>query len=199
MKNTSIFNKSVSILSLILLLFACDKGPGITGKVVDKSLDGKEIYLFKYNDLEAISSDTALISGGKFSFSGSDISEGVYYLLMDDSSVEGEIAQGCPIYLGGKKATVLIQKEQVIIGGNPENDELQKMMQELRNATEPATEKDIIINYLRDNIMSPLGEEIFLTNIQDFSLEEIEELLSEADEYLRFEPQVVEASQNLHE
>ena len=195
MRQSLTFNKSISILGLIFLLFACnkDKGPGIKGSVADKSLDGKEIYLFKYNDFETTSSDTTLIKGDKFSFSRSDISEGVYYLLMDDPSVEGDIAQGLPIYLGEKKATVLIHKSQVTIGGNPENDALQKMTHELKDVMGPTAEKEIIINYLCNNIQNPLGEEIFLTNIRDFSLEEIEELLSEANEYLRFDPQVVEA------
>jgi len=195
MRQSLTFNKSISILSLTLLLFACDKekGPGIMGSVADKSLDGKEIYLFQYIDFETVSSDTALIKGDRFSFSGSDISEGVYYLLMDDPSVSGEIAQGLPVYLGEKKATVLIHKDQVTIGGNPENEALQKMMQELKDRNNPETEKEIIINYLCDNITNPLGEEVFLTNIQNFSLEEVEILLSEANEYLRFDPQVVEA------
>ena len=187
--------QAISILSLIIFLAACnkDKGPGITGNITDKSLDGKEIYLFQYNDIETTNSDTALIKGNKFSFSHSGISEGVYYLLMDDPSVKGEIAQGLPIYLGEKKATVLINKDLVTIGGNPENDALQEMMQKLRDVTDPTAGKDIIIGYLNDNITNPLGEEIFLNNVQDFSLEEIERLLSSANEYLRFEPQVVEA------
>ena len=191
MKHSSTFNKSIGVLSLALLFFACDKDPRIIGRVADKSLDGKEIYLFKYSDGEAFDSDTTLIKGDKFSFSGSGINEGVYYLLMDDPSVEGEIAQGLPLYLSDKKATVLIQKSQVTIGGNPENDELQKMINKTR--AEARKEKEIIIAYLHDNIPTPLGEEIFLNNIDNFSLEEIEELLSEANEHLRFNLQVVEA------
>ena len=193
MRQPSNFVKSISILSLILLSFSCskDKGPGIRGSIVDKSLDGKEIYLFQYSDYESVCLDTVLIKGDKFSFFGPDISKGVYYLLMDDPSVKGEIAQGFPVYLGEKKVSVLINKDQVTIGGNPENDALQKMIQELRNA--PEAEKDILISYLCDNITNPLGEEIFLANIQEFSLDEIEKLLSEANEYLRFNSQVVEA------
>jgi peroxiredoxin len=216
--------KTGCIVSLILLLCACrDTAPGLKGTVSDQSLDGKEIYLFQHNNYDMISADTATIRDGKFVFSG--LVEGVYYLLMDDSLATGEIEQGVPLYIGQGKATVRIENEQVIIGGNPENDAFRKLLDADRplvkkmmdietlyeegsnagNITDEqlkdlnnqmtqlmAQDKELVSEYVHSHIDNPLGEEIFLNYIQIFSPEEIDAILSEADESLRSNPLIVD-------
>jgi peroxiredoxin len=164
-----------------------------------------------------------VIKKGKFVFK--DLEDGVYYILLDDSLVNGEIGQGLPIYVDEGKATVYVDGEKVTIGGNPENDAFQKvieasrpLMQKMMEVTlqfgeelEAGTvaeerleemenqwtqlkqeERELIANYVRDNIENPLGEDIFLSYIEGFSIEEIEDFLSNASPALRSNPIVVE-------
>jgi peroxiredoxin len=217
--------KFISILSLVLVVLSCNKTtvPGLEGTVEDSSLNGKEIYLIRHNNVDIVSSDTAVITDNRFVFS--DIAEGIYYLLMDDSAAEGEIEEGLPIYINQGKATVHIQGKTVIIGGNPENDAFREMMDKDRplvnkmieiesqfaeeSKTEAMTnehfeelnnqmsqlmlqENEIINEYVYQNITNPLGEEVFLNYIQNFSQEDIEKLLSLAGESLRSNPLIVE-------
>lgn len=54
-------------------LAACNEKPGytITGSVNNPSLDGQYVYLYPYGEREAAPLDSALVSGGTFTFQGS--------------------------------------------------------------------------------------------------------------------------------
>lgn len=91
--------KITVIATLLTLLYACTGNkPGVVGTVNDHSLDGKEIYLLQHSNFDLSYEDTAVIQNGKFEFP--DLDEGVYYILMDDSTAGFEIKQGLPVYVG---------------------------------------------------------------------------------------------------
>ena len=54
-------------------LAACSEKPGytITGSVNNPSLDGQYVYLYPYGERDAAPLDSALVSGGTFTFKGS--------------------------------------------------------------------------------------------------------------------------------
>ncbi|MDR0798204.1 MAG: AhpC/TSA family protein [Dysgonamonadaceae bacterium] len=211
--------KITVIAALLTLLYACTGNkPGVVGTVSDHSLDGKEIYLLQHSNFDLSYEDTAVIQNGKFEFP--DLDEGVYYILMDDSTAGFEIKQGLPVYVGEGKATVAISGDSVTISGNPENEAWQKVVaanrsirdqlfsleawgdnatddskiEELWTQVQPLMEKQrgLISAYVHENIQNPLGEEIFLNYIELFSMDDIEAIVSEADEAFRSNPMIVE-------
>jgi hypothetical protein len=104
----------------------------IKGTLSDKTLDGKEIYLNKYEALglefSLESSDTTRISGNKFQFKGEQVEPAVYYIFMDDAAASGEIALGIPLLVKPGKITVEVKDDRVRIGGNEENKAYQQLM-----------------------------------------------------------------------
>ncbi|MCL1937332.1 MAG: DUF4369 domain-containing protein [Candidatus Azobacteroides sp.] len=100
----------------------------IKGTLSDKTMDGKEIYLNKYDEFGLQSSDTVLIDGNKFQFKGVQTEPAVYYLLMDDAAASGEIALGAPLLVKPGKITVEVENDRVKRGGNEENKAYQQFM-----------------------------------------------------------------------
>ena len=117
------------LITLVLVLFACTKKEDfkVVGTVTDADLNGKSIYLFKYDNNELVRSDTTTIENGVFEFTGEELDPMVYYILMDDEDA-GQITQGVPLFIKPGTITVDIVGSKVMIGGNNENDAYQTMM-----------------------------------------------------------------------
>ncbi len=123
------------LISTVLILGACTpKGEyKVTGTVEDAALEGKSIYLGRFNTEEdAVKADTAVIKDGKFEFKGIQETPVVYYVSVDDPEA-GEIGRGIPLLVKPGKLWVKISSDKKIeVGGNPETDAYQKSMVELQ-------------------------------------------------------------------
>ena len=123
--------KKLAYLLITFLVFAScnsEKNFSVKGTVADESLNGKEIYLNKYDELGVVSSDTVIIKNNKFQFKGTEENPVVYYIFTDDPTVAGDISLGVPLLIKPGKITVSIDGDRVIIGGNEENDDYQRFM-----------------------------------------------------------------------
>ncbi|MDR0863999.1 MAG: DUF4369 domain-containing protein [Candidatus Symbiothrix sp.] len=211
--------KITSIVALLVILVSCTPKNEFTvkGTITGEDLNGKEIYLSKYNEFELLSSDTVLIKGNQFRFKGIQEEPAVYYIFMDEATVSGEITMGTPLLIKPGKITVDVQGDRVKIGGNEENiayqqfideqyplaDKMVKLQGEDDSTGDPNDIyvqyfelldqlRALTVNYLLENVDNPLGEEVFITSYQLLTPEEIKEILDLADESFRSNSMVVE-------
>jgi hypothetical protein len=112
----------INVLSLaILLLCACNRASKLEGTINSETFNSREIYLLRHDGYELVSTDTAVIRNNRFVFN--NLVDGVYYILLEDPSMENEITQVQPLYIAKESvATVCIYENEVIIGGNPERE-----------------------------------------------------------------------------
>jgi hypothetical protein len=211
--------KITSVIVLLAFLVSCSPKNEFTvnGTVTGQDLNGKEIYLNRYNEFELLSSDTVVIAGNQFQFKGIQEEPAVYYIFMDDEVATGEIALGTPLLIKPGKVTMDVQDDRVKIGGNEENNAYQQFTDKQYPLTEKLMQlqieddsideqanvraeyfnildqlRTLTINYLSENIDNPLGEEVFITSYQLLTPEEIKEALNLADESFRSNSIVVE-------
>ncbi len=120
--------KFIFLVSLVLVFFSCEqKGKyGIEGTVASSEMEGKYVYLVKYNDEGIERCDSALIKDGKFSFEGVQEVPELYYIQAED----GEVMKKRAILLEPGKLVVTIS-DHMTVKGTPINDAYQQYLEEL--------------------------------------------------------------------
>lgn len=119
--------KVIALLAIVLVCFACKQ---------NKSLDGVEVVLVQFNQVEVVPVDTAIIKNMKFSFDGKSIEEGVYYIISDNAALDSlasDIKNGMPIYLNEKGLKGEITEKEIILKGNPYTEAFSKLSKELKS------------------------------------------------------------------
>ncbi|MDL2222722.1 hypothetical protein LJB98_01320 [Bacteroidales bacterium OttesenSCG-928-M11] len=114
----------ITAVALLLLLFSsCEKKNPL--------LDGVEVVLQKYIDLELIESDTVQIDNMQFFFPANNHEEGTYYIISDNVLAPAELSNGISIYLDENGVRGTITDNRLIIGGNSANDAYQQLRDNL--------------------------------------------------------------------
>jgi len=160
--------KVIFVLSLVLVLCSCEqKGKfGIEGTVASSEMEGKHVYLLKYNDEGIEKCDTTIVKDGKFSFEGVQEMPELYYIQAGDD----ETAKKRAILLEPGKILVTIS-DQITVTGTPVNDAYQQYQEEQvaiderLAVTETETEYNSIYSekresytkYFSENVNNPLG------------------------------------------
>ena len=118
--------KIIFLLSFVLVFCSCEqKGKfGIEGTVASSEMEGKHVYLVKYNDEGIEKCDTTIVKDGKFSFEGIQEVPELYYIQAGDNE-----AVKRAILLESGKIVVTIS-DQVTVTGTPVNDAFQQYLEE---------------------------------------------------------------------
>ena len=185
--------KIVFLLSFLLILCSCEqKGKyGIEGTVASSEMEGKYIYLVKYNDEGIEKCDTTIIKDGKFSFQGVQEMPELYYIQADDS----ENVKKRAILLEAGKIIVTIS-DQITVSGTPVNDAYQQYLEEQAaidkrlGSTESETEfnnvykekRESYTKYFSENINNPLGVTEFSVFGRRLEAEQLALVLSKGNE-----------------
>ena len=183
----------IFLLSLVLVFCSCEqKGKyGIEGTVASSEMEGKHIYLLKYNEEGIEKCDTAIVKDGKFSFEGVQEMPELYYIQAGDD----EAAKKRAILLEPGKIIVTIS-EQEIVAGTPANDSYQQYLEEQAAidkrlaVTETETEYNSIYSekresyakYFSENVNNPLGATEFGVFGRRLTPEQLAAVLSKGDE-----------------
>ncbi|MDR3061399.1 MAG: AhpC/TSA family protein [Dysgonamonadaceae bacterium] len=119
--------KLVLLMSIVLVCFSCkQKGMyEIEGTVSSPDMEGKYVYLVKYNDEGIEKCDSSVIKGGKFSFEGVQEMPELYYIQTE----EGEIIKKRAILLEPGNIVVTIF-DYMTVSGTPANDAYQQYLDE---------------------------------------------------------------------
>jgi len=136
-----------------LILAACTSTPKsylVEGVVPDESYNGKMVYMHDYDTGERI--DSALVTNGKFKFTGSV-----------------ESAMICSLRLDQLRAFVILENVKISVdisvlgsaNGTPLNDELSKYMTEIMTSQKELQEKFAEIADLDDEIRKKQYDEIW--------------------------------------
>ena len=184
--------KIIFLLSLVLVFCSCEqKGKyGIEGTAVSSEMEGKHVYLVKYNDEGIEKCDTAIIKDGKFSFEGVLEMPELYYIQAGDNE-----AVKRAILLESGKIVVTIS-EQVVVTGTPANDAYQQYLEEQAPiderlaVTETETEynsvysekRESYVKYFSENVNNPLGAAEFGVFGRRLTPEQLAVVLSKGNE-----------------
>ncbi|MDR2285875.1 MAG: AhpC/TSA family protein [Prevotellaceae bacterium] len=109
--------KLLSILSMVLLFFACNNTPSytITGHISSDSMNGQTIFLENFSDRKIL--DSAVVQGKKFEFKGTTDSSYVALLTVNNYSSAVVFVEN-----GNIKINVPEEFDKSIITGTPLND-----------------------------------------------------------------------------
>ncbi len=204
--------KFIFLASFILVFFSCEqKGKyGIEGVVTSSEMEGKYVYLVKYNDEGIEKCDSVIIEAGKFSFEGIQEVPELYFI----QAADGEIIKKRAILLEPGKIIITIS-DHLTVSGTPANDSYQsyleeqagidKRLDEISNKADQAQkdstlteEKEIELNkeydaiykekkesyakYFSENINNPLGAEEFSVYGRRLEPEQLAIVLSKGNE-----------------
>ena len=122
-------------------LAACSEKPGytITGSVNNPSLDGQYVYLYPYGERDAAPLDSALVSGGTFTFKGSQDSAALRTVQFAASVVAPSYAsagENAPFSVTFALSNAPIQVTLDTLSdatGTPQNEALQAFKAEIRS------------------------------------------------------------------
>jgi thiol-disulfide isomerase/thioredoxin len=204
--------KFIFLMSLVLICFSCEqKGKyGIEGIVSSSEMEGKYVYLVKYNEEGIEKCDSALIKNGKFYFEGIQELPELYYIQAGDEKNMKKRA----ILLESGKIVVTIS-DHIIVNGTLANDAYQKYLEEqitvderlalvsnkIREAQSEGIlteekenefnkeydaiyeeKKGLYAEYFSENINNPLGAEEFSVYGRRLNPEQLAEVLSKGNE-----------------
>lgn len=185
--------KTVTFAIIGLLLFSCGQ---------KSSYDGIEVLVERYSDEELIFSDTLLVENNEIRFEDGKFDEGVYFVLSVDTFAPQALVEGFPFYINELgEGTIKITKDDVTLGGNPENTAYQMLRASLRRLNpEDDFAKQLAAwdEYFSEHLSHPLGEEVFLNDFDAYNTfvlapEYVERfLLNYADESFLSRPAVLE-------
>ena len=150
-----------------ITFFACNKSTDytITGMVAITEMEGSQVFLYKRVDGEQVRADSAIITDGTYTFSGS-IDEPVGVMLLIGEGVEGQYAFWMDMILEKGKVNIITNEERFSkVSGTKNNDllqtfkdasnDFQQRMMPLWTAIEEAQEAkdDELVQVLREEAM----------------------------------------------
>ncbi|MDR1369539.1 MAG: AhpC/TSA family protein [Dysgonamonadaceae bacterium] len=117
----------IFLVSLILICFSCEqKGKyGIIGVVTSSDMEGKQVYLVKYNDAGVEKCDSTRIKDSWFSFEGIQEIPELYYIRVENGNTMKKRA-----ILLEPGAIVVTILDNIIVNGTPANDAYQQYLEE---------------------------------------------------------------------
>lgn len=119
---------------IVVLLCSCsEKGTfSISGTASDSELEGKYVYLMKEDaeQFDMANADSAVIKSGKFTFKGIQETPAIYRIFLQP--IPGEMPLNGYLQIQQGNFVVSINKDNINIGGSPENDAFQKNNDEIR-------------------------------------------------------------------
>ncbi|GHU89624.1 thiol:disulfide interchange protein [Bacteroidia bacterium] len=185
--------KLVLLISIVLICFSC-KQKGlyeIEGTISSPDMEGKYVYLVKYNDEGIEKCDSSVIKDGKFFFEGVQEVPELYYIQAED----GERVKKRAILLEPGNIVVTIS-DRTTVGGTLVNNAYQKYLDEqsaidirLDSITTDQEydsvykeKKESYARYFSENINNPLGVEEFSVYGRRLEPEQLKLVLSKGDE-----------------
>lgn len=185
--------KLILLISIVLVCFSC-KQKGlyeIEGTVSSPDMEGKYVYLVKYNDEGIEKCDSSVIKDGKFFFEGVQEIPELYYIQAED----GERVKKRAILLEPGNIVVTIS-DRMSVGGTLVNDAYQKYLDEQfaidARLDSVATDqeydsiykekKESYAKYFSENINNPLGIEEFSVYGRRLEPEQLKLVLSKGDD-----------------
>lgn len=214
--------KRIVFFFLLGLIVACaPKNEYVmNGSVLDRDLDGKTIYIYRYTEHNELEMDSALIKNNKFQIKGVREEPAVFYAYIDAEGVYNSLAMGIPVLIKPGKITFEISGNNAKIGGNEENEAYQQLLdkqQPIRetldklldqyqaSATEEEKQrlkdessrlleemKGQVVQFIYGNIDNPFGRNLFFDQSNLLTTAQINELLAMTDESFASHPDVVE-------
>ncbi len=204
--------KIIFLVSLVLVFFSCEqKGKyGIEGTVSSSDMEGKYVYLVKYNDEGIEKCDSSMIKGEKFSFEGIQEIPELYFIQAES----GEVLKKRAILLEPGKIIITIS-DHMTVNGTQINDAYQQYLEEQAaidkrldeisekvdkaQADSTITEekeveldnaykniykekKESYVKYFSENINNPLGAEEFSVYGRRLDPEQLAVVLSKGNE-----------------